>query len=373
MFKTRWLFPIISILYLTIFLSHALIVKKAIYGDGVFYYAWLRSVVIDRDIDFTNDYQLMGVSQPMTSLGLPGNKYSLGPGLLWLPALGWIYPLAGGTGYELPYHIGIGVTSVLYAVTGLILLYRLLKRTFFPQTAAVTIIALALASHFLFYGAVDPINSHSLSFFTTALFLSFLLKRRQSWIIIGATLGLVGLVRPPDLILSLLLWPYLKRARLLRLAIGFTLAFLPQMVAWQGLYHKFWISPYLRGEEGFNFLKPHLLGVLFSAQNGLFLWTPLTILGLVGLLMAKGRIWRIFLLATLLQLYLVASWSTWWQGASFSGRMLVSSLPLLAFGLATFFTRLGKYHLRPVYLLWAIVMPLSVINTLLVIYFLLTN
>ena len=48
--------------------------------------------------------------------------------------------------------------SVGYALTGLVLLYRVL-RNFFTETASIaTILTVGLATNLLFYGAVDTVN-----------------------------------------------------------------------------------------------------------------------------------------------------------------------------------------------------------------------
>lgn len=132
---------------------------------------------------------------------------------------------------------------------------------------------------------------------------------------------------------------------------------------------------YTTGNEGFNFFQPHLLGVLFGKSSGLYLWTPITLLGTVGLVTGEHkriplRLWMTGVF--LLELYFVSSWSTWWQGASYSGRMFVSSLPMLAFGIASVFTWLAKYRWTQAYFLLTVIGPLSVINSVSIIYFLLS-
>ena len=161
-----------------------------------------------------------------------------------------------------------------------------------------------------------------------------------------------------------------------KIAFGFLLAFLPQLIAWQMLYGKFWVSPYLNRGYGFNFLQPHLVEVLFSARSGLIFWTPVVTIALAGFFLKEfpktiSR-WYIALLIVL-QLYLVASWTTWWQGASYGGRMFISLLPILGLGLATAFKKLESLGMKPFAITLSIILPLSAINVLLIIYFLLKN
>lgn len=345
----RLAFAIIFSVYLLIFTFHAVYVGKTVYGDGIYYYSWLRSVARDGDVDFTNEYKTLGGIQPLTASGLPGNKYSIGPALFWFPT------------YRLfPNQLAVGFTSVFYAITGLVLLYRLLTKSFSQTVSLLTILTTAFATNLFFYGSVDPVNSHALSFFTVALFLSFLFARKKSWFTIGLTLGLIGTVRPQDMIVGLLAQP----AKWRQFFTGVIVGFMPQIIAWQWLYGNPLAFPYLTGGEGFSLSVSNVFGVLFAPSNGLFLWTPITLVGLIGLWKYKK-----FLLIFFLQLLIVGSWSTWWQGASYSGRMFVGMLPLLAFGIAEVLSKIRIPKL-PLYLL---VGSLSSINSLLILYFLITR
>ncbi|MCX6794213.1 MAG: glycosyltransferase family 39 protein [Candidatus Gottesmanbacteria bacterium] len=323
------IFLCICVIYVAGFFAHAIYLHKTVYGDGVYYYAWLS---------------------------LQPSKYSVGPALFWAPA------------YLLTHNqITVAATSVLATIFSLILLWNLLLKYFSKTVSIMTVAAIAGASNLLFYGSLDVVNSHALTFFAATIFLSLLNSAKKQWFAIGAVLGIAGLMRTQDLLYAILLLPSLTKKNIVLIIAGFLLVFSPQFLAWQRISGKFWINPYLL-HEGFNFTKPHILGALFGVQNGLFLWTPVTILGTIGLITKK----RFLMLAVfLLELYTVASWSTWWQGASYSGRMFVSTLPILSFGIALIFTRLTHYKWTQAYFLITIVIPLSVTNAVNIIYFLL--
>jgi len=315
--------------YILGYFAHALYLHKTVYGDGIYYYAWLAF-------------------QP--------SKFSVGPALFWAP----MYLITHN-------EIAVGATCVLATIFALILLWNLLQKRFNKTVSLMTILSIAGASNLLFYGSLDAVNSHALTFFATTVFLTLLFNRRN-WFPIGIALGVVGLMRPQDLLYGLLLIPYVRKNNIVPIASGILIGFFPQLVAWQLTTGKFWESPYFL-HEGFNFLQPHILGVLFNVRSGLFLWTPIALIGVIGLTYKKYY-W--FLLVFLAELYIVASWSTWWQGASYSGRMFVSSLPILAYGIASIFTFLSKYRFTQAYFLLAIVVPLSIINATSIIYFLYT-
>lgn len=368
-------FLVIFSVYLIGLFSHALYLGKTVYGDGVYYYAWLQSIAIDHDIDFTNDYQKLGVRQERTPTGMLRNVYSIGPALLWLPAYVGAHAIFRGVGNELSYQMIIGLVNAFYVFVGLLLLYRLLAHHYSRRISMLAVGAIAFATNLYFYGAIDPVNSHAVSFFASVLFLSLLSHQEKNWAAIGISLALLGLIRPQDLLFGILLIPYLSRRMVPGFAIGFLVAFLPQMYLWHLFYGSWWANPYLAEGLGFHFLSPHLVGVLFSPNNGLFLWTPILLLATIGLLHLaakdhRRKLW-IFLLAA--QWYLVASWSVWSQGGSYSGRMFISLLPIFAFGLAELFAWIStrKFLARSLHLV--IIAPLSIINILLIVGYLATH
>lgn len=321
---------LIITVYLLAFTAHARHLGKTVYGDGIFYYSWLRSIAIDRDINFTNEYKTAGVTQPLTKGNAPGNKYSIGPALFWAPAYLATHTLVRTDGWSFPYQVAAGATSVSAAIVGLVLLGLLLKKN--PTVTAITLLLIAGSTNLLFYGSIDAVNSHALSFFAATVFLILLARPKIPWLAAGVTLALLASIRLQDLVYILALLPLWKRVRWLPFIGGFVLLFIPQLAAWYALYGTL-ANPYLAGGETFDLTRPHILGVLFSPQSGLFLWTPVVAIGLAGLL-CNAKKYRAYLLIFFVQLYFISSWSTWWQGASVSGRMFVSSLPLIAVGLS---------------------------------------
>ncbi len=57
-------------------------------SDGIFYYSPLHSLVVDGDLDFANEYRVLGAPAgyfQRTETGRLPNNFSIGPALLWLP------------------------------------------------------------------------------------------------------------------------------------------------------------------------------------------------------------------------------------------------------------------------------------------------
>lgn len=385
--KPATCFLFIACVYVTGFLGHGLILKKTVYGDGVFYYSFLRSAIIDCDVSFSNEYREFEVSQPITPNGLPGNKYPIGPSLLWLPSFLSIRNAMphNSTGYELPLQLAVGATSVMAALAGLVLLYRLLISFFPVKTALITIFATALATNLLFYGSVDPVNSHAPSFFAATVFLSLLLGKQKHWFFIGLWLGIMGIIRPQDQIMGMMAIPFLfpnwkkpfasvKPAMLL--CAEWSIPILFQQTLYIPLYGTAFISPYFFGGEGYDFLHPHILPVLFSVRNGLFFTTPILLISMIGFFLPwkkNNMLKKTSAVVFLLSLYLVSSWSTWTQGASYGGRMFVSLLPLLAYPFAVTFSLYQKKVWQGYFIGWIITGMFFIMNAGRIVSFLLLS
>ncbi|MEK7592609.1 MAG: hypothetical protein AAB508_04435 [Patescibacteria group bacterium] len=365
----------IAILYLFLFTAHAIFLGKTVYGDGIFYYSWMRSVAIDQDINFANEYAHYSVTQPLVHAGVVGNKYAVGFPLLLSPWYLITHTAVREDGYGFIYQFITGLFSVLYVLTGIVLLYRSLNLYFSKFSSILSVLSLALATNLLFYGSIDPINSHSISFFLSALLISILLSSNKTTFFSGLIVGLLASTRTQDILFILLLVPFLTKKTILFTSLGIFFGFLPQLVAWFLLYGSV-VSPYLSNGEGFMLSLFQIPQVLFSPNNGLFLWTPMALFGCIGLWFSskishKFR-WTILFVFSL-QVLLVGSWSTWWQGASFSGRMFVSMLPILTLGMASLFEKLHSQMKRMKYFLYIIPLGFGLINSILIVYRLLLN
>lgn len=369
--KSRW-FLIIYLIYLLGFVSHALYLKKTVYGDGIFYYSWLRSVVVDHDLDFRNEYAHFGVSSPLTAEGLPGNKYAVGPAILWFPVYSATHSLVRGNGYGLPYQLAVGASSVAYVFIGFLLLYNLLQKFFRPNISLLTILAIALATNLFYYGSLDTVNSHAVSFFAVCVFLSFLLREKKNWFLIGLSLGLIALIRSQDVVIGLAALPFIKLRNLRALVLGTVSGFVPQLLDWQALYGKFWISPYLASGDYFDFSHPHLYQVLFAPWTGFILTSPILILGILGIFFWKNKLRHYLLLVILIEIIIITTYSQG-QGATFGSRMMISTLPLFAFGLGWAFNWLKRHSLNLTQAILILVTPLSALNLLLTFLYLLLH
>jgi hypothetical protein len=132
------------------------LVNPWVRGDGVGYYAYVRSLLIDGDLRFENEYQRanpalvrLRVDQTgklhsdfYTSTGYVLNPYSVGPSILWAPFLAVVHGAVkvanrlGATvpadGFSWPYTVCMALATALYGFLGLYFSFCL-ARSYFEE------------------------------------------------------------------------------------------------------------------------------------------------------------------------------------------------------------------------------------------------
>src|SRR5687768_10721328 len=185
-------------------------------SDAFYYFAYLRSIAFDRDVDFTNDYQVLGLSdkaylwQPPTATGYAHSAWTIGPAIVWAPFFGGGHlaalrqaslglPVAtDGTSY--PYRQAVCIAGLFYALLGTWLSIQA-ARQFFPAAVAATGAALVVGGSFiLWYALAEPTMTHAPTMAALAGFVWYwtaTMPRRSigHWIGLGVLAGVAGLIR----------------------------------------------------------------------------------------------------------------------------------------------------------------------------------
>src|SRR6185369_15121595 len=202
------------------------LVNPYLRGEGNGTYAYVRSLVLDGDLRFDNEYRRGDPSfvsqsfrkadaQPWPPMEMPGgylrNQWSVGPSLLWLPSFVQAHAavevarLLGGEepadGYSLPYRLACALATAGYAFCGLFLACRAAQRFTAPAPAILATVAVWLASSLPVYVYFLPFYSHALASFAVSVFLWYWLTRRpfgrpRQWAAWGVIGGLVWQMEP---------------------------------------------------------------------------------------------------------------------------------------------------------------------------------
>jgi hypothetical protein len=350
-------------------------------ADEIEYYSSLRSLVFDGDLEFGNEYQYFYDRDPQ---GLAGFKETfldrrepnsgrhinfapMGAALLWSPfflaahagvgiarALGSSVP---ADGFSWPYLAAVSFASALYAFLGLLLTHDMLVRhgRFTDLVASLAVAGVWLATPVLYYMTIAPGFGHAPSLFAVAL-LTWLFLRAASrasatprdYLLVGLAGGLAGCVREQDVLFlampaGFLAWDAVRRGnwtssvvRGAALGIGAFLALLPQLVAYRSLTGAW--GPTVLVMRKMTFTSPHLLQVLFDPGHGLFLWSPILLLAVIGLVglyaVRRNALVGLLGLGLLLQIWINGSIESWHMAGAFGSRRFVGASAMFAWGLA---------------------------------------
>lgn len=378
-------FGIIVVISLLFFLPATM--AKLIFGkgkalfvsDGFYYYSYTVSLILDKDLDFTNQYHFNrgwanpNVGRIVPKTGKLANPVGIGLGLIYLPAFALVHGIVRGlqwlgvpltaTGYELYYQLPTYFWGFLVGLLTMGLLYRLLKGAFEERYAFWAVTGILFGTALSNYAFLHANMSHWISAATAVAYLYavyHLLLAPHSlirWAIAGALLGVSAMVRYQNAALVLLLvsilwqvgwkqtWKVLLSGLLIHFFTAF-LAFIPQMLTWKTIYGAWLTNPYgAYGARVINFSED------FSYLLWLFLWSPLLLVSIYGMMRPMPKtLPRPFLLgitlALIAQLHVNLSMP---EIGGYGVRRMTDFFPYFALGLANSFLSIEQRwkQLRP--------------------------
>ncbi len=369
-----------------LFLVAAVIVilnfRESPYGliswDQFGYYLYLPLAFIYHDLGIT-DYSLietlMDKYQPVDYFyqgvligdGSYVLRYTAGLAFLYAPGFfighlfAWLlnYPMDG---FSLPYQYSVMLTSMAFLFLGLYCLRLVLLRFFSDAISAFVLVAVYFGTNFLnlsTHNGILTVHPHLFTLFSVLMLYTIKWheeKKISSALVIGVCLGWSALIRPSEILYSIIplgwgaasLPLFLLKIKLLfskylrhTLLILFTMACFGfvQFIYWKYKTGHFFYDSYgANPGEGFD-IPPHTIDFLFSYRKGWLVYTPVMLFALAGFFMVwkKGKefFWAslVFFLSFLL---LVSSWTTWWFGGCYSQRTMLQIYPLMALLLGFF-------------------------------------
>jgi len=301
-------------------------------------------------------------------------KYSCGQAIQYLPAflVGHLitkyftnYP---ADGFSKPYQLSIAFGCFLITLLGLWYMRKILLIYFNDSTTAITLATLVLVTNYLNYTAFDGAMTHNTVFtlYTLIIYFTIQFYNKPTYIksaLIGGLIGLATLTRPTEIISVLIpvLWGVniLSRQSLLlrwNLIIHhfskFALAIMACIAVGsiQIIYWKYvsghWIV-YSYQDQGFSWLRPHIINGLFSYKCGWLMYTPVMFFALIGIYLMRKidstkTLVSIILVFTLLFIYVAFAWDIWWYGGSLGQRTMVQAYAMLCIPLGSFFEYVSR-------------------------------
>jgi hypothetical protein len=149
-------------------------------GDGVGYYAYLRSALIDHDLRFENDYLAANESfvishidaqgrlfpRLYTKTGYVENHFSVGLAILWAPVIIDVHESVvladlfgahvAADGYSRPYLLAMAFTTACYGFLSLFLAFRIARKYFDRPWTFLATVGVWMASSLPIYMYFNP-------------------------------------------------------------------------------------------------------------------------------------------------------------------------------------------------------------------------
>jgi hypothetical protein len=367
-------------------------------ADGIEYYAYIRSLAFDGDLHFSNELSIntpfphvpYGLGAKKTPTGYEPNFASVGPAIVWTPffAVGHLLALGGHAlglpwtldGYSEPYVVLICFGSTLSALVTLLLGYDLVRRLYGRALGLWATVATFFGTTLFYYAFYKPDFAHALAACAVTAFVSLWVRtfgRRTlvQWLWLGLAAGFMTTLYWIDALFCVLPalelgWEAVRifttkgtkdrealqrpdhaaraLSRLFLRGVAFAgtflVAFAPQMIVWKIIYGDWFTVP----QEGFATPSGFAgLELLLSPLHGLLPWTPLAVVGMVGLLWLawEKRPWGTMVLAGMVVFFLYnATLGSWHGGGYFGLRRLTNAFPFFLLGLAALLDRLRRWR-----------------------------
>jgi len=370
---------------LLLFLLSLPLVNPWVRGDGVGYYAYIRSMLVEHTLDFQNDWRDANLSFTLgkvhedgevdatqfTSTGHLQNHFAVGPSILWAPFLVPVHLTmlalqklgfnVRPDGFSRPYVVTMALATALYGFLGLWLSFRLACRYVEERWALLATLGIWFASSLPVYMYFNPSWSHAQSVFMVAVFLWYWHETRpertlRQWVLLGLISGLMLDVYYANIAVLVVAlaeslgqywqnwrqpgheWRSSRRLFVANLmyCVAIVVAFLPTLITRQIIYGRALEFGY-GGTEVWKWYTPQLGRVLFSSDHGLLAWTPILIPAAVGLVLflKRERKFATYLITAVLAFYYLIAIDPCWDGlSSFGNRKFISLMPLFVIGLA---------------------------------------
>nr|MDA3879307.1 hypothetical protein [Prolixibacteraceae bacterium] len=333
------------------------------------YYAYLPAAIIHHDLSLEfmkEDPEFYGkwiwpAESPtgkktiITTMGL---SFLYSPFFLIAHSYSSISQKFEANGYSKPYHIALTFSALFYLLLGLFFLRKTLLRFYSEKIAALTLFLIAAGTNLLFYSTYEAPMSHCYNFALISVFfyLTILWRERRSMkntVFLGLLGGLIALIRPTNIIVLLIIPLYgiktfkdlkiqlasifSEWGKLLAMIAAFITVWLPQFIYWKYVSGKYIYFSYSEIGGEFFFDNPQIFKFLFSYEKGWLVYTPVMFIALIGFIFLfknKKLVFWPTITLTVLSIYILSSWWSWWFGGGFGQRSMVDYYGILALPLA---------------------------------------
>lgn len=336
-------------------------------NDAAGYYVYLPSLFIYKDplkckfyyqldstYNFADGVYYYGVHYYPTKQNFYF-KYNYGVAVFEAPLFLAAHALTKATalyptdGYSAFYQLGVALSAVIFTFLALLLLRKFLLAYFNDTVTAITLLIIALGTNLFGQVITQPGLSHTYLFFLYAAILYTTQQLHKTYLpkwymLLGLSIGMCIVTRPTDVLIVLfpLLWAgsnsivsHLKKnfSKVVIALVISSLFVAVQMLYWKISTGHWYLHTYKY--EYFDFGNWQIVNGLFSYRKGWFVYTPLALLGFIGVVFLwNNKQLRFYLFPYLLYyaatLYITFCWWQWYYGGSFGCRVMVQSYALMS-------------------------------------------
>lgn len=343
--------------------------------DAPSYYAFLPAVFIHHDLHLNYiDKDRAFYQEKVWYLKIANSnkliKHPVGLSITLSPFFLLAHVTAGifnspQNGYSLLYQNFMSVGVLIYLFIGLCYLRKFLLFFFDEKTVALTLTAIVIGTNLLWYATFEGLMSHAVSFSLLCiclyLFQRWLTNSQQKHLLFFSIFfGLSVAIRPLALTIGIyfLLWGIISKGGIKQfiefiapqikpITIGSAVFFLiisVQLCYWKYITGQWYYNIY-QDDEHFVFSSPQIFPFLFSFRKGLFVYTPVMLFAIIGL-MKLYRNNKAFFYSTLvifcITVFLLSSWWAWSYGICWGMRPMIDYYAILSMPMAAAFSTLIK-------------------------------
>lgn len=377
-FKFRIAIIVFFFIYATLFIFNADIFVRS---DGWYYYHTAKCMVDQGSFVCSKEPTHWNYMDLYTKNQIDGKYISVtapGTAIVYYPALLVAKMLSGEADLQNDYFLAynghtlldgivILITSLTLNLLSLLFVFKILREFGFSRKVSfVSIILISISTFIFWYAFMAPIYSHVAEvFFVTLIlysFVKFCNKKKNFYLYLMIfSIGFSILIRPILLPVGTLfvlgvflnLFQTDKKTFLKKIIqivlVSFFIA-IPFLLVYfhynQISYGTLVTSGYssARNESFIGEFNGH--NILFSIHRGWFIYSPLIIFSIFGLvtLFKRNKILSSILVLSIFSIVTIYGfWPNWWGGGSFGSRFLLFSFPFCVLGMALFLNKVRTY------------------------------
>ena len=375
--------------------------------DSFGYYAYLPAFVHLKDIKLKNTHILDSLNKladpnlalyQIYKLKNSDNsviRYPIGLAVAYSPAyfIGYFISSCLGIDHEFGFNLifkkSVFYWSFLISLIGIFFLFSFIRFYYNELITSLCVGLIVFGTNYFFHSFMHGhgLMSHNYLFTLYSILLyvthQYYIKNSYKYLLfIILACALILIVRNSEIFCFLIpllygvnswekIWKNINR--LIEKPIKLILAILPGLgvVFIQLLYWKIvtgqWIYYSYQDNQGqvLEITKPYILEVFLSARKGLFIYTPLSVLMIIGIFYLKKvhTEWLFpILIFSLINLYLISSWTCWWYAESFGQRTIIPMYPIFALGFAAFLSNLIQRKITYKVIAFLVIIAIVILN-----------